>query len=141
MSTPPDQPTDATGATPPPSPSPVAPTAAPPAAAAAQPAANPFVPVVREPWVNPHRRTHVAGVGIAALLIALGGGIGIGLAIGGHDHREHPRGIVLMPGRYGYGPGPAIYGRLGGPELPGGYQPGGSASAAPSPAPSPSSTG
>jgi hypothetical protein len=137
MSTPPEQPTDDTPASPPATP-PARPTPAPPPAATPA-VANPFVPVVREPWVNPNRRTHVAGVGIAALLVALGGGIGIGLAIGDGHHREHPRGIMLVPGRYGYGAEPGIYGRVIGP--PPGYQPGGTASVAPAPTPAPSSTG
>jgi hypothetical protein len=104
---------------------------------------NPFVPVYREPWVNPHRRRHVAGIGVAALLIALGAGIGIGWAVGDHGPRpgHGPRGVYIVPAG-GFGPGMhGPDGRIG--VLPGrGYAPnGGEVGVPPGAPPSASRTG
>jgi hypothetical protein len=146
MSTPtPDEPTNEAPAAAPAEPQAAAP---PPAGPPAPPPPSPlpplshaaFVPVPREPWINPRRRTQVAGIGLIAALAFLGAGIGIGFAVSGDDHRDRPHNVLMVPGRYGYGP--AIYGprgNVGVVPMPGGPydDDGGSAT----PAPAPSSTG
>jgi hypothetical protein len=110
MTTPPEEPADTTP--PRPAPAPAETTApagtTPPAAALPPPPPGDqavFAPIPRAPripWVNPARRGHVLAAAIVAALVLLGGGIGIGAAIGsGGHHRHGPEQMY----RGGYGPG------------------------------------
>jgi hypothetical protein len=45
----------------------------------------------KTPWINPARRTRALTSGIVAAVILLGGGIGIGVAIGDTGGSSHPR--------------------------------------------------
>jgi hypothetical protein len=54
-------------------------------------------------WINPQRRTRALVVGLVAAVVLLGGGIGIGVAIGDSGGHSHSR-FVPAGDRGGYGP-------------------------------------
>lgn len=79
----------------PPASPPTQPSVPPPAPpSAASPA---FAPVPRVPWVNPDRRGHLAATGVAAAVLLLAAGFGIGYAAA-PDHGNHYRHVRMHPG-------------------------------------------